>query len=169
MLLLLPPGIPDRLRRELRRARRREIGGLLLGEHVAGETFRIVDITVQRSGGSEVHFVRDPAQHRAQLDGFFQQTGKNYERFNYLGEWHSHPSFEPLPSGLDIQSMQSIVEDQRVGVNFLVLLIVRLNRGRIALSALMFRSGIEPTPVDVQAEEESARQHGWVRGVLRFL
>ena len=97
MQLLLPTQVTKRLRQELRRAKAREIGGLLMGEHVRDDVFRVVDISVQRSGGSQTHFVRDPSSHAAQLDAFFARTGNDFTRFNYLGEWHSHPTFEPAP------------------------------------------------------------------------
>src|SRR5690606_1513044 len=107
MRLLLTVPIALRLRRELRRAGRREIGGLLMGEHLYDDVFRIADITVQRSGGAKTCFVRQPHEHQAELNSFFERTGANYSRFNYLGEWHSHPSFDPLPSETDLQTMQS--------------------------------------------------------------
>ena len=44
MQLLLPNPILKRLQRELRRASRSEIGGLLMGEHLGDETFRVADI-----------------------------------------------------------------------------------------------------------------------------
>ena len=169
MHLLLPRPILLRLERELKRARRREIGGLLLGEHVSGETFRLVEITVQRSGGSAVHFIRDPGRHQAQLDEFFGRTGADYTKFNYLGEWHSHPSFEPLPSGTDISTMQSIVEDPEVGVNFLVLLIAMLTRWRhLKLSAMMFQAGVAPAFVTMSLEGEPSGGEGFFAKVLRI-
>jgi proteasome lid subunit RPN8/RPN11 len=167
MHLVLTQPVLQRLRNELRRARRCEIGGLLLGEHLGGETFRLVDVTIQRSGGSAVHFVRDPALNREQLEDFFRRTGVDYTRFNYLGEWHSHPSFEPLPSRQDIETMQSIVEDAAVGVNFLVLLIVRLTRFRqIKVGAMMFQAGVEAKFAQVSVESDAETRVGWIRGKL---
>lgn len=153
MHLILPRPVLKRLHSEMRRAKRREIGGLLLGEHVEGETFRLVDVTVQRTGGSEIHFIRDPSQHQQQLDEFFHRTGANFAKFNYLGEWHSHPSFEPLPSSKDIATMQSIVENPDVGVNFLVLVISRVTRWRqLRLSAMLFQPNMRSSPVSVSVE-----------------
>ena len=153
MQLLLPLDIAGRLASELRRAGHREIGGLLMGEHVEGEVFRIVDISVQRQGGNSVCFVRRPKDHAAALDDFFQRTERDYVRFNYLGEWHSHPSFHATPSGQDLRAMQEIAEDPAVGVNFVVLLIVR-NRSRSAMeaSATAFRAGASPTVVKLKTE-----------------
>src|SRR5690242_9125070 len=80
----------------------REIGGVLVGEHVAPNIFRLVDLSVQEHGGTAACFVRRPEHHKPFLDDFFLRTGKNYERFNYLGEWHSHPSFPAVPSHVDV-------------------------------------------------------------------
>lgn len=172
MKLLLPPRIVKRLRRELR-GRRQEIGGILVGESVGGDIFRLVDISVQHSGGSVVHFVRDPEHHKDFLAEFFLRTGNDYTRFNYIGEWHSHPAFEPLPSREDIGTMFDIIEDPNVGVNFAILIIARLERRRLfQLSATLFRRGVAPGPINVeieaQADEEAplsilARVRGFCR------
>ena len=61
MQLLLPSRLIQRLQSELKRAGNREIGGLLMGEHVRDEVFRIVDISVQRSGGDRACFIRQPS------------------------------------------------------------------------------------------------------------
>ena len=164
MKILLTQPVIQRLRSELRGARRREIGGVLMGEHLQESTFRIVDLSVQRSGGSAAHFVRDPAQNQAALAAFFSRTGGDYTRFNYIGEWHSHPSFEPLPSFTDLETMQSIVDDPQVGVNFLILLIPRLTRWRrMELSATGFRRNGDPFAVSLGAEElPDADENTWV-------
>jgi [CysO sulfur-carrier protein]-S-L-cysteine hydrolase len=70
MKLLLPPTIVKRLRREVR-GRLHEIGGVLVGEHVATGVFRVVDMSVQVRGGTVAHFVRDPQHHKAFLADFF--------------------------------------------------------------------------------------------------
>jgi [CysO sulfur-carrier protein]-S-L-cysteine hydrolase len=156
MKLLLPAKIVKRLRRELR-GRRHEIGGVLVGENVAPDTFRLVDISVQHSGGTVAHFVRDPEHHREFLANFFARTGNDYKRFNYIGEWHSHPAFEAVPSGEDIVSMFEIIEDPVVGVNFAILIVARLLRwSRLQISATLFRSGVMPEGISVEIEQESA-------------
>jgi hypothetical protein len=63
----------------------------------------------------------------APLKKFFQKTNHDYRRFNYMGEWHSHPRFRPEPSGQDIRSMLEILHDPKVGATFLVMMIVRLS------------------------------------------
>ncbi len=171
MQLLVPQTILKRLQLELKRGGSREIGGLLMGEHVGGEVFRLIDLSVQHAGGSHVSFERDPERHRAHLEEFFARTGRDYSRYNYLGEWHSHPHFEPLPSPMDMRTMQSIVEDPDVGANFLVLVIARLTRRRrIALSATAFRSAAKPIPVQVSIDLEGGvpERRSWFDWLFRW-
>ena len=126
MKIHLPTDIKKRLIPALEKAGTREIGGVLMGEHVDEAEFRVVDLTIQKQLGSVAFFVRLVTDAVGSLKGFFKQTGHNYRKFNYLGEWHSHPSFPPVPSQKDAQSMLEIVTDPDTGANFAVLLIVKL-------------------------------------------
>lgn len=173
MQLLLSPKVMKRLRRELKHAGCREIGGLLLGEHIRDDIFRVVEITAQHVGGSHVGFMRFPEQHEDRLLNFFQRTGRNYTRFNYLGEWHSHPCFEPTPSAIDLQTMQSMACDPAVGANFLVLIVARLALDDgLECSATVFQEGLMPlsVPLEVEPDELIPRQrtaHAWIRRIFR--
>jgi proteasome lid subunit RPN8/RPN11 len=126
MKLLLPDAIENRMKRELQVAGRREIGGVLLGELVRPGVFRVAEITVQRTGGTSSTFVRIPRFHAEAIKAFFERTGHRYERFNYLGEWHSHPSYPTRPSGNDVRAMEEILRNPVMAVNFAVLSIVKI-------------------------------------------
>ena len=126
MKILLPDLITKQLTSALRQAGRQEIGGILMGEHVGEDTFRVKAITIQTHGGTFFTFRRVVQSFLAPLRRFFRETGYNYTKFNYLGEWHSHPSFSPEPSSTDSEAMWELVHDPEVGATFAVLLIVRL-------------------------------------------
>lgn len=145
-----------------------------MGEHVRDETFRVLEISVQRAGGTEACFIRNPSSHKRQVDKFFARTGNDYTRFNYLGEWHSHPSFDALPSPKDILTMQSLVADPAVGVNFLVLLLTKLSTdSKIGASAMAFTPAAYPAvvPIATEAPSQSKQKSGvfqWLRNVFRI-
>jgi len=126
MRIELSPDIERRLRTALRAAGRREIGGMLLAEQLAEGKFSVVDFSLDSFSGSHTKFRRDPAAHQKTLDEFFRRTGHDYRRFNYLGEWHSHPSFSVEPSTEDVETMNDIVTDPSSVISFAILLIVRL-------------------------------------------
>ena len=140
--LQLNPDHIAKLTKELQRAGHREIGGVLVAEHIGADLFRLVDFSVQRSGGTAACFVRRPEHHKRFVAAFFRRTKDDFERFNYLGEWHSHPSFSADPSGVDVAQMQAIVEGGPEAPLFAVLLVLRLRAtGGLELSAQAFRGG----------------------------
>ncbi|WP_348629408.1 Mov34/MPN/PAD-1 family protein [Mesorhizobium sp. M7A.F.Ca.ET.027.02.1.1] len=141
--------VRDRMKQALRRARSREIGGILMGQEVACGHFVVVDFSLDEISGERAHFVRDADQHRQALEKFFDRTGHNYQTFNYLGEWHSHPSFSARPSVTDLHSMQDLVDGER-DIDFAVLLIVKIGFfRRFVSSASLHRRGQVPEPVEL--------------------
>ncbi|CAL8477071.1 Mov34/MPN/PAD-1 family protein [Caballeronia sp. S22] len=155
----LTPECAAKLLRELRRAGANEIGGVLATERVGDRVFRIVDFSVQRKGGSFAAFSRDASLHKRFMRRFHELTGHQYERFNYLGEWHSHPSFPALPSSKDVLTMHSLLEAPDQVANFLVLLIVKRSSAcKLEASAHAFAHGHAPTRVPlVMFEQNDAR------------
>jgi len=154
MKLLLPLEHQNRLMEALQEAGVREIGGVLMGEHVAANTFRVKSLTVQDQGGCFASFVRFLEQIVQPLAAFFKGTNHEYRRFNYLGEWHSHPSFALVPSRTDIASMREIVEDPKVGATFAVLLIVkRTPAGALEAALTVFPAGRSHYSGEIALEE----------------
>lgn len=123
--LILRPEVAERMRTALYGAGRREIGGILMAEHTGPNQFAVLDLTIH-GRGTIAYFARKMEEAVPRLRSFFTRVEHDYVRFNYLGEWHSHPSFELEASGKDDRSIREIVADRDVGANFVVLLIVRL-------------------------------------------
>ena len=109
----------------LRKSGDHEIGGILMGEHIGQDEFKVTKITVHKLGAisSFIRLIEDALD---KLNAFFKQYENNYSQFNYIGEWHSHPLFAPYPSSKDDASMIEIIMDEKVGANFAVLVIVKL-------------------------------------------
>lgn len=145
--------VKEKLRKALRASGSREIGGVLMGEQIEPGHFKVVDLSIDSQTGGRAHFVRDTEAHAEALAAFFRETGHEYDRFNYLGEWHSHPRFSVIPSTQDVSSMFDLVEGER-GIDFAVLLIVRLQWWRwITCSCTLFCRSAKPIPVDLSEEK----------------
>ncbi len=131
LTLVLPSEVSKAISTALSKAGAREIGGVLMAEHIGYNEFVVRDITIHRRGAF-ASFVRRIEDAIGRLRLFFDRAGHDYTRFNYIGEWHSHPSFTPEPSTRDDLSMRQIVQDRTVGANFAVLLVVKLDlHGRL--------------------------------------
>ena len=118
----------------------RETGGMLFGEHVSADAFRVLEATVAGTGGV-ASFVRGILDGLKQLDRFFHRTKRDYKRFNYLGEWHSHPSFALVPSATDDHTMFQIVNDSTTNARFVVSLIVKLVDQQLEANAFAYFPG----------------------------
>lgn len=126
LTLVLPTDIQAKILAALGSAGKREIGGVLMAEHLGPNRFEVMDITVHKRGVI-ASFVRRIEDALGRLQAFFSSTGNQYSKFNYIGEWHSHPMFAPEPSRTDDIAMHQIADDPKVGANFVVLLIVKLD------------------------------------------
>lgn len=127
-----------KLRAALKQAGVREIGGQLYGEQLAPSDFRVTDLTVQARRGTLARFVVDMLQAARDAVRFFERTEHRYTRYNYIGEWHSHPSFVVQPSRTDIATMRELVGDSHFVGTFAVLMIVRLDGEMLTAGAWLF-------------------------------
>lgn len=132
--ITVPPDIQCKLYIALRKAGARECGGVLMGEHVGVNHFAVRALDIQRPGAIP-SFMRSVAGAARAIRAFCLSKGNDFRRFNYLGEWHSHPLFSVQPSSRDHSTMRALATDSQVGANFVVLLIFRLNCGELEGSA----------------------------------
>lgn len=148
MRIELAPDLEGRLCKALRSAGRCETGGMLFAEQLAPSHFCIIDFSVDLYSGSHTNFQRDSAIHQKALDAFFDRTGRDFGRYNYLGEWHSHPSFPVAPSVEDVATMTELVSNGGTTITFAILLIVRLRLHLwLDYSLTVFARGRAPEPV----------------------
>jgi proteasome lid subunit RPN8/RPN11 len=155
--LILPDTIVGRMRIRLKRAEKREIGGILMARQIVPGCFEIVDFSVDERTGGRAHFVRNPVFHNAFLDQFFEKTGHDYENYNYIGEWHSHPRLPILPSLTDLESMEDLVNRER-NIHFAILLVVRSDMpSEFIATATFHQRGAHPVPVCIKTWDQTPR------------
>lgn len=132
--ITVPTEIQAKLYRALKKAGARECGGVLLGEHVGENHFVVRDLEIQKPGAI-ASFMRSVSGVGRAIRAFCVVNGNDYRRFNYLGEWHTHPLFSVQPSPRDHATMRELAMDRQVGANFAVLLIFRLHGAALEGSA----------------------------------
>lgn len=152
MKVILPNDQVRRLVRALERARTSESGGQLFGEQLAPSRFRVTDLTVQGRPGSFASFIVDIVEAARVAMAFFHRTGHDYSRHNYIGEWHSHPSFKVEPSPTDSRTMRELVTAPDFVGSFAVLMIVRLDGTDLLKGAWLYDPQGHQAPVTLEIE-----------------
>ena len=161
MKLRIPHRTIETWAHDLKRAGSREIGGVLFGEQVKEGEFRIVDATRQRfGGGTQLRFHRRGGQARKDILALHDRHGGDAKRFNYLGEWHSHPNAPVIPSVRDEVTMYQLLVDQASAMNFLVLAIVRLTHsGAVDIGARSYLSTGQTIACEIAPELTESETH----------
>lgn len=152
MLLKIPTEQRNKLIDALTSAGTKEIGGQLFGEQLSPSCFRVTNIAIQKRKGSFASFIVDLVQAAKDAAKFFERTRHDYSRFNYLGEWHSHPSFTLTPSPTDRSTMRDMVRDPAFTGSFAVLMITRMKGSTLTAQASLFDSSGQEIPVALELE-----------------
>lgn len=140
----------EKLKPALAQAGTKEIGGQFFGEQLAPSDFVITDVAIQARRGSFARFMVDLVEAGRNALSFFDRTQHQYRRFNYIGEWHSHPSFEVKPSQQDIETMVKLVTDPAFKGSFAILMIVRLDGDVVSKGAWLFDPQGTARAIDVE-------------------
>ncbi|MEJ6389782.1 Mov34/MPN/PAD-1 family protein [Gymnodinialimonas ulvae] len=141
--LKIPSHQMAKMRTCLQKGGLREIGGWLVAEQLAPSDFELVGFTVDLEAGTYDRFASLLRKHDEKLDQILSENTSRSGRVDYLGEWHSHPTFQPIPSDIDVATMTKMVEDN--GPSFAVLLIVRLmHSASIQATLTTFQRGLSP-------------------------
>jgi [CysO sulfur-carrier protein]-S-L-cysteine hydrolase len=101
-----------------------EAGGVMMGEDLGQNTFRVTDVSL--TIGEPDRYDLDPAEHQPFVEAFRAKFPDD-RRFGMIGSWHSHPSGEPEPSAGDLQTLKDTVTHPSTDLAFKVLLIVCLD------------------------------------------
>lgn len=122
---------------------KREIGGWLIAKQITPGEFELVGFTVDLEVGTRDRFDSLPEPHSEQMDRILLENNDRTGRVDYLGEWHSHPTFPPVPSKIDMAAMTDMVENS--GPLFAALVIVRLmGNASIQATITTFQRGLLP-------------------------
>lgn len=101
-----------------------EAGGVLLGRFILDCSDVVVDqITgpVHEDRRGRFRFFRSAWKHQQVI---FRVWRRSKGTCNYLGEWHTHPEPDPLPSALDLQTWQQKLSKDRFDSDVLYFVIV---------------------------------------------
>lgn len=145
----------DKLKPALGQAGAKETGGQLFGEQLAPSDFRITEVVVQARRGTFARFMVDLLEASRNALRFFDRTHHQYKRFNYIGEWHSHPSFEVKPSSTDVETMVKLVTDPAFKGSFAILMIVRIDGDHVSKGAWLFDPQGTMRAIDLETDSGS--------------
>lgn len=95
-----------------------EAGGLLIG-HLRGQHIEVTMATEPMRGDrrKRMSFLRRDRGHFAIANQLWEQSG---HLCGYVGEWHTHPEPDPIPSSIDTRQWSAIMKEDRLPRLFII-------------------------------------------------
>lgn len=82
---------------------------------------------------------------------FYKKHKYDYKNYNYIGDWHSHPLFECVPSNYDICEAKNELDNSNG--NFLIQIIVKLDRNELKGKCFLYNSNFVAKEIHLFIEE----------------
>lgn len=125
MKIILSKKVSEKIIKKLRSAGNRETKGALFARRMDAGNFEIEDVFICKSFGSTVfsNLVINYSYKRFERK-YFKRFNYDFENHNYIGDWHSHPLFNCVPSDYDKRELKE--EFQNSNAIFLIQLIVKI-------------------------------------------
>lgn len=104
----------------------KEYGGLFVGRYINENTELLIENTIlpKKFRSSALSFERGVEGLRETLQQFFNQSPS----LIYVGEWHTHPNGNPIPSSTDSSALRTIASHHEVSIENPTLLIIGIAR-----------------------------------------
>jgi integrative and conjugative element protein (TIGR02256 family) len=103
-----------------------EFGGFLIGNY--SDNSRCLNITdtilPSKYKASKSRFQRNSSGIEKELRAYYNENPKKY----YIGEWHTHPDGQPIPSKTDIMAIETILQQKEASIQKPVLLIIAYSK-----------------------------------------
>ncbi len=137
MKIIIPQKITKIIYNQVKKHSPNETKGALFARRINDELFEIDAVYLEKKIGSFAFVVLENNSKYKEFQKKYNKTHHfDFKNHNYIGDWHSHPSFELIPSGYDIKEVQNDLE--KSNANFLIQIIVKVSNDRLIGNAFLY-------------------------------
>ncbi|HHX70090.1 MAG TPA: hypothetical protein GX708_18830 [Gallicola sp.] len=125
-----------------------ETKGALFAKRIDDETFEIEKVYFEPNVGSFA-FVKlyNNRTYKKFCKNYFDKHVGEYHIHNYLGDWHSHPSFSCTPSSYDVKEVEEDLK--KSNAKFLVQIILKDQNNKLVGNAFYYNENISAKKIDL--------------------
>jgi len=135
--IIIPKEITLRLIKQISKYSPLETKGALFAEDLGNDTFKIDEVYLEPKPGTTT-FVKLYINHEYVTfqKNYHKLRKNNFSKYNYIGDWHSHPLFECFPSSYDVSEVEKDMKQSNA--IFLVQLILKVLKGKLVGNAFYY-------------------------------
>ncbi len=137
MEIIIPKKISLILIKQISKHSPLETKGALFAEDLGNDTFKIDEVYLEPKPGTTTFVKLYINQEYLSFQKNYHKFRKNnFSKYNYIGDWHSHPLFECLPSSYDVSEVEEDIK--KSNAIFLVQIILKVLKGRLVGNAFYY-------------------------------
>lgn len=130
MRIIVPQEMANKIYDALKNSSPNEIKGALFAERLFDGCFQIDDVYISKKQGTHIFSnLINNATYKKFEKNYFKKHKYDFINHNYIGDWHSHPLFECVPSEYDKKEIED--ELSKSNALFLIQLIVKEKNNRL--------------------------------------
>lgn len=139
MKILIKKEVANKIKNAVIKAGKNEIKGACYAAQKECNVFEIEDVYISpKIGTFSFSNLVVSFKYKKFEKQYFKKHNYEYEKHNYIGDWHSHPSFELIPSLYD--KKEAIDELKKSNAYFLVQLIVKVIDDELQMKCYYYNS-----------------------------
>lgn len=125
MKIIVQKEIVNKFYKILKKANHNEIKGACFAKFIESGIYEIEEIYISPRIGSKFfsNLIINNKYKKFEKQ-YYNKHSFDYKVHNYIGDWHSHPLFDCIPSNYDINELEE--ELQKSNANFLIQLIIKI-------------------------------------------
>lgn len=137
MTIVIPKEISELLKKELDFMGQNETKGSFFAERIDNDLFEVNEIYFSKKRGtfSFIKMIIGDEYKKFQKK-YHEKYSFDYEKYNYIGDWHSHPSFSCFPSTYD--KKEAIDDFKKSNANFIVQFIFKNENDSLIGKAFLY-------------------------------
>lgn len=152
MKIIVKKEVADKIKKAVKKAGKKEIKGACFAEKIDDNIFEIEDVYISKIGSFSFSNLVVSFKYRMFENKYFKKHSNDYEKHNYIGDWHSHPSFELVPSSYDKKEV--IDELSKSNAHFLIQIIVKISNENLQMKCYHYNLNTIATPCEIIIEKK---------------
>jgi proteasome lid subunit RPN8/RPN11 len=139
--LIIPKKIRNDIYEYVNKYSPNETKGALFAEKLDDETYKVEAVYFEKKVGTFAFVTLfNNERYKKFCANYFNKYKNQYEIHNYIGDWHSHPSFSCVPSLYD---KNEVIKDlKNSNANFLIQLIVKIEKNCLVGNAFLYNNQV---------------------------
>lgn len=152
MKIIIPKKLTKKIFIQVKKCRLNETKGALFARKISDEMFEVDDVYIEKKVGSFafVELVNNE-KYQVYQNCYHEKSGHDYIHHNYIGDWHSHPSFVLYPSSYDIEEVKKDLK--KSNARFLVQVIVKIINDKLTGNAFYYDRNITAKQIELIIEQ----------------